>query len=296
MGPSPLEMYLAEISACTTADDLFVAFRKEMRLEGFENISFLKYSPAGDHELPMLDVPDHFAHTYLASRFIDDDPVITLLGQKKSAFTWSQMMSSRPWSKKARNVMENCRELGVMNGVSIPFYGPEGNCDVFSLSFRSTCVFEPARLPIVSMKTYSCWRRFQEITSAEQVMVRCGFQAASGDAQADHSEACGHHAEGFSGISAEECRALVLTDVAYRRYQAGLTELNDALHVILGQDVYDRLQERGLIYEEPDDDRFRFIAKPSPIARSHLKSCQAVAQIRESVWRLNVRPDERPIN
>ena len=83
--------------------------------------------------------------------------------------------------------------------------------------------------------------------------------------------------------------------IAPQRCRAGLSELYDKLTNVLGLEMFDRLRERGRLYDEPDDIRWRYFARPSPIAKSHLRTCSYVPEVRQSIWQLHVRLDERPV-
>lgn len=292
MTPNSLDEYAAAVTACVTTDELFALYRAEMEAEGFQNISFLKYSPSGDHEIPFLELPSGFPGVYLAENLADDDPVFVTMRQTSRPFTWADMMIRCDWHKPARNVMSTCRDLKVHGGLSIPFHGPNGQCDVFGLSYRDKRTIDPARLSLVTLKTFTCWYRYQDIEAANAVLSLAGL--TNSVASKPRREKILAHAAGPAGISAQECRALVIVDVSDRRYRSGLTELNDKIPQVVGEELFGRLLTRGLIYDEPDDERWRFYSRPSPIGRAHLKKCPSVTAVREQIWRLHVRKDERP--
>ena len=95
-------------------------------------------------------------------------------------------------------------------------------------------------------------------------------------------------------ITDDECRAIVATDISYRRYKAGLIALNAALPEVLGKDTLANVLHRGLIYEDTDDEYWRFVFRPGPVARSHLKACPAVPHYRDEICRQIVSKAERP--
>jgi hypothetical protein len=287
-----VEEFSERIRRCSTADELFAVFRKDVEAEGFQNIAFSQLGTDEGFEIPYLNVPDGTASVYFAENFAEHDPVLAIVPQTTSPFSWAEAPKFLELSRQARNVMESCRELGVHSGITIPMHGPGRRCDLFSLSLRDKLSIDPASVPIVAMKSYATWVRYYEIDGIQQFN---GLQEIAGDgAAAPHESLSTPHRDGSARITKEECQALVITDIAHRRYRAGLTDLNDNLTTVLGVEMFDRLQNRGLIFDEPDDMRWRYFARPSPIARSHLRTCGHVPSMRERIWQLHVRLDERP--
>lgn len=290
MGPNTLDEYVAALSECRTADAVFATYRREMQREGFQNIVFAHFMPNGEHEIPFLDLPSAMPRVYLAEKFVESDPVILSLKNRTRPFMWSDMMRECDWDKRSRHVFGACGELGCRNGLTVPFHRPNGRCDFFSLSFRDNRIIEPARQTAVHMKSYATWMRINEFDTLNACAVRPAEQA-SGIAVA---APCCQSNDSMMEVSADECRAIAAVDIAYRRYRAGFIELNASLQDFLGQSMLDRLVDRGLIYEDTDDEHWRFVFRPGPMARSHLKSCPAVPYHRDHVTRHYVQTSERP--
>jgi Autoinducer binding domain len=277
-----LEHFANRVARCKSRDELFLIFRAAVEAEGFQNIAFSQLGTDAGFEIPYLEVPDGAAGAYFSENFAENDPVLAAARLKTSPFTWSDAARRCDLSKPAWAVMEACRDLGMHSGLTIPLHGPGNRCDLFSLSLRDQRSIDPASYTIVAMKSYAVWLRYYELGAQEQI------------ASLDDDLFSADHRDGLSKISRDECEALVVADVSHRRYRAGLHEMNDKLTSILGDEMFDRLQRRGLLYDEPDDLRWRFLARPSPIARSHLKTCSAVQSMRDQIWQLHVRMDERP--
>jgi hypothetical protein len=290
MGPNTLDEYVAALSECRTADDVFATYRGEMQREGFQNIVFAHFMPNGEHEIPFLELPSAMPRVYLAEKFIESDPVILSLKNRTRPFMWSDMMRESDWDKRSRHVFGACGELGCRNGLTVPFHLPNGRCDFFSLSFRDNRIIEPARQTAVHLKSYATWMRINEfeiLRSWTDALPAAANEVAAG-------RPCNHDCGALLEISIDECRAIVAVDIAYRRYRAGLIELNASLQDFLGQTMLDRLIDRGLIYEDADDEHWRFVFRPGPIARAHLKSCATVPYHRDHVTRHFVQTSERP--
>lgn len=209
MRPVPLEDYVSEIAACTTADQAFAVFRREVEAEGFQNVVFVRHMPSGEHEVPFIELPEDFPRVYLGENFFEGDPVLLSLKLRSRPFTWDEMMRDHDWSKQVRDVFGACGELGAKNGVTIPFHLPNGRCDYFSLSFRQKRAFNVRRLTIINMKAYATWQRFNELDIFRKAHVHLP-SADAPRAQKGSQAECPHH-ETSVEITAEECHAIVTT-------------------------------------------------------------------------------------
>ena len=54
-------------------------------------------------------------------------------------------MDTGTLTKPEWDVMENSRSMGLHSGFSLPFHGPDGQCDIFSMSLRENDPPDPAR-------------------------------------------------------------------------------------------------------------------------------------------------------
>jgi Autoinducer binding domain len=290
----PLDAFVDAVGRCKTADDLFAVFRRDIEAEGFQNIAFSQLGTDEGFEIPFLSVPDGAASVYFSENFAEHDPVLITAKQSAAPFTWAEVISKLDLARPARRVMEVCRDIGLHSGITIPMHGPGRRCDLFSLSLRDKRSLDRTRMNIITMKSYAVWLRYYEIADAFAFDFPADAPGASVGVPVRVANAASH-LDGSAAISEDECQALVITDIAHRRYRAGLPELNDKLTKVLGAEMFDRLKRRGLVFDEPDDARWRYYAKPSPIARSHLRTCMGVPGVRDNLWQLHVRLDERPV-
>ncbi|MEQ1669827.1 MAG: autoinducer binding domain-containing protein [Hyphomicrobium sp.] len=292
MHPRSVDEYLAEISACTSSEQLFSIYRDDVEREGFQNVVFIRQSYKTIVEVPYLSVPEGALETYFEQNLAEHDPMVRLVGNRAAAFTWNEM-ERQCVSKAERDTLGICREIGCTGGYAMPFYGPNGHCDVFDITFREKRSVDPARTSILSVKTYAMWLRFLELDSVAITQnIMLPGEATLRPAQARRTPL--HHSDGHERVSADECRALVICDIAARRYKGSLTQLNDGLQQTLGNEMLQRLISRGLLADVPDDDNMRYFYQPSPVAVAHLKRCPHVAGVRDQAWRLHVKANERP--
>lgn len=287
-----VDEFMASISSCTSAEQLFSVYRAEIEREGFENVVFVRQSYAKIVEMPFLAVPEGALETYLEQNLAEHDPMVRLVNNRAPAFTWDEM-EYRCETKAERDTLGLCREIGCTGGYTMPFYGPNGLSDVFDITFRTPRDVNLARVKFLSMKSYATWLRFLELDSlsmTEHILHPADALPKSRSARRTPA----HHQDGHEKISADECRALVICEIAERRYKAALTKLNDGLVQTLGTAMFQRLRARGLLLDVPDDDNMRYYYKPSPLAVAHMRRCPHVAGVRDQAWRLHALANERP--
>lgn len=299
--PRLLEDFVNLLEDCTSIEDLFLLYQDEIGREGYQNIAFARFggAPSG-FEVPFGNLPEGFVKTYLQERFWEDDPILAAAQNSARPFTWIDEMVRKTHSEAAYRVMQAAAELGVRGGVTLPFHQPGGRFDLFSLSMRDKRFLDPNRINIVNLKTYAALQRYlalvdgkpaqREAAATAPVPAAACCEELPGPASSLHPQ----HGAGVGAIGEPECAALVLVDIAWRRYSAGLVELNRRIPEIIGEGELNGFIDRGLIEEEPDDERFRFFLKPSPVGHNHLRLCPHVIATRKDVWRQHIQKNERP--
>ncbi|NOT72643.1 MAG: hypothetical protein HOP09_15610 [Hyphomicrobium sp.] len=130
---------------------------------------FRTLSSSGNPTRPLskyayLSVPEGALETYFEQNLAEHDPMVRPVGNRAAAFTWNEM-ERQCVSKAERDTLGICREIGCTGGYAMPFYGPNGHCDVFDITFREKRSVDPARTSILSVKTYAMWLRFLELDS-----------------------------------------------------------------------------------------------------------------------------------
>lgn len=301
--PRSIDDYVTQVQACGSTQQLFNLFDGEIKAEGYQNVVFARvFGQPELAEVPFGDVPDGVAHAYFSERMWEHDPIFAAAQTSALPFAWIELMMRQSLSQAARRVMEVSAAHGVQGGITIPFHRPGGHCDMVSLSMRDRRLLDASRIHIVSVKTYATVQRYLELSggngiifdsrqplSGQGLPARVTHASDLGDAP-DHPQ----HGGGVGLISDAECRALVFVDIAWRRYCAGLIALSEGLPAILGAHVLGDYVRRGLIDDEPDDLRFQYVYKPSPVGQSHLKCCSTAAKWRDEVWSQHVDVHERP--
>lgn len=292
--PRSIDTYLTLVEACDTAECLFALYLGEVQRERYHNMVFARFYGSPERfEVPYASVPEGDAHLYFEERLWEHDPVLAETQATPLPFTWIELMMRRSHSQAARRVMDLSAAIGVQGGLTMPFHGPGGNWDVVSLSMRDKTLLDPDRITIVSMKTYAMVQRYHTL-EARKALVRA--RACGDEAHARSDPHHPQHGEAVGVIDDPECRALALVEIAWKRYSAGFLDLNRRVPEIVGDVLLDRFMKRGLIQEEPDDLRFHYVYKPSPVGQNHLRVCPCVSQWRDEVLSNYVQVHERPVD
>lgn len=309
--PRSIDGFLALIQDCASIEALFSVYAQEMENEGYHNIVFARIDGRPDQlEVPFANVPENDARLYFEERMWENDPILAASQTARMPFTWIDEMMRKSHAPAAHRVMELSAAIGVQGGLTMPFHGPGGKLDIVSLSMRDKRLLDAARIGIVNMKTYAVLQRHLMLETAatrrsggavfkphgpapQQAQTREPVKACTVTvACAAHPQ----HGECVGVIDDEECRALVIVDIAWRRYSAGLLDLNKRVPDIIGDGTLRHFMDRGLIEEEPDDMRFEYFFRPSPIGQSHIKACPCVMNWRDEIWSKYVEVHERPID
>lgn len=305
--PRSIDRFATLVQECATIEQLFALYDAEMQREGYQNIVFARVNGRVDQlEVPYGKVPEGDAKLYFQERMWEHDPVLAASQTTALPFTWIDILMRKSLSEAARRVMDLSAAIGVQGGFTIPFHRPGGQWDLISLSMRDQSLLDAARIPFVTLKTLGMMQRYLELeeraAQRQNARDRIVSAATGADGCNGHShgasckDGCVHpqHGDSVGTIDDEACRALVLVDIAWRRYSAGFLDLNERVPDIIGNGSLKAFVDRGLIEEEPDDFRFAYVFKPSPVGRSHLKSCPCVTNWRDEVWDNYVEVHERP--
>lgn len=291
-----VDAFIEQAQRCETVDELGTLHMRAMAEEGYANVIFCRVSADGGMQLPWCGVPMGYMETYRAHRFETADPILARLPSARGLLRWSDVTDTVALTKAEWDVMENSRSMGVHSGFSLPFHGPYGQCDIFSMSLREHEPPDPARTPIVEAMTFHTWSRYWHIVNGCAPAAGAPVpDIADGERRRFHWVRDDHsHRGGPPGMTSAQCRALVLVDVAARRADAGLLDLTLNLSRYCAAADLEFLLRHGLITEVPDDFMMRYLLAPTVIGRAHLSTCPAAPEFRRGIWEMDVRRREQP--
>ena len=116
--------------ACSP-EEIFALYQRATADLGFDRIMYSALTPHSVYdaiETPcvMRNYPDDWIEHYVASGYIQADPVRTQGIRSAFPFVWSDMMETRKLRKEEKRVMVEAQDAGLLDGVGIPFHGPYG--------------------------------------------------------------------------------------------------------------------------------------------------------------------------
>lgn len=158
------ETYIEASRNCGSIEALKQLFGSFAASEGYENNVL---TTIGDRELASVawfDLPEHYPEAYISEKWERIDPILPAARKARVSFTWSQALSGVKLSRVQTNFFHQCRELQVRHGIIIPLHGPDGRCDIFSLSRRTDEAPDTLRLPLTHAVAVQTWCRFLELS------------------------------------------------------------------------------------------------------------------------------------
>jgi hypothetical protein len=260
--------------------ELFKFFHNAMVEEGYENSAFVRVKNQ-QMTTPVFYVePEKFSQAYVELKLDADDDALKRVEKLHGYLCWDDIERLFETTAREREVSELCRELGVFSGVTFPLRAPDGQTDVFDISMRERNSPDRSRLELIRAKIFHVQSRYWD-------MVVC--EAPAVDLSHYERPSCG-----IFGMTPAHCRALVLTEIAARRWELDLLELNLRLTKIAGEREISDLLSWGMISERSDEYRFKYFYGPTAIGAQHLKNCSLAPELRHNAWRQDVRRKEAP--
>lgn len=277
-----IEDYIERAERCRTVDELGQLYFKAMQEEGFENLSFCRVKNKRTISSPWLIFPDGFIDHYYDGALYRHDPFLSRVPSANGPVYWADIEDGGRLLKVEQKFLDQARDRGVHSGLSMPFHGPDGHCDVIGLSLRRNDRPDRSRTAIIQAKTTHTRWRYWHLIQDQQYAA-----AVNQDNELIHIG-------GPRGMTGRHCRTLVFVDVAARRWEMGFTDFNrDILKHVRASDL-EALLRWGLVTERADDDRFRFYFAPTVLGTCHLGACGQAARHRCDIWEMDIARREMP--
>ncbi|MEO8224177.1 MAG: LuxR family transcriptional regulator [Gammaproteobacteria bacterium] len=128
---------LQQLSTAVSVDQLTAMCLEQARVLGFDHVVYALRSPTRftESRLIMVDAyPDGWVRHYLRQANYVSDPVIAYCTRNVAPVKWSELRTE-PGSA-AERVMNEAREFGLHDGISMPVHGPHGEQGILSLTTR----------------------------------------------------------------------------------------------------------------------------------------------------------------
>jgi LuxR family quorum-sensing system transcriptional regulator CciR len=121
-------------SRAETPEELLGYFQTAVGGYGYDNIIVAEVCGNDILELPVLMCPDGYAEYYFDSMFHEIDPVLPLAMTARLPYQWNDIGRRVELSKAQQGFLDECNDIGVADGITMPVHGPRGTTTVVSLS------------------------------------------------------------------------------------------------------------------------------------------------------------------
>ncbi len=274
--------FKAALKGVASKEDLASLLIRDMRAEGYDNITFRRVKKQQILQVPCAALPQPFVDEYYANAFMGDDPIMAAAQRYRRRFHWSEL-NINDMTLRQRNLMEVFRDLGVQSGTSFPFHGPDGCCDLIGISQRHAEPLDLTRIGLIEDKIKLARWRYWELRQNESSAIE----------NTHHCESWAIHKRGPQDMMANHCRALVFVSVAAHRWRHGLTGFNKNLFNYVSQADVEFLLRWGLVQERPDEEQFYYYYAPTVLGQHHMRSCTHVPDFINHVWEMVPASDAR---
>ncbi|WFU62668.1 helix-turn-helix transcriptional regulator [Bradyrhizobium brasilense] len=155
-----LETFIENTQNVTSTAVLKKLFLSAVAEEGYENAVFAQANNRRLVSIPWSEFPAGYLDTYKAEEWDRIDPVVQRAPSARGLFKWSDTGVGGGFTKKQKTFFEQCRELGVHSGITIPIRGMGHGVDLISLSLRTPDKLAPDRMTYVYMLSVQYWLKY----------------------------------------------------------------------------------------------------------------------------------------
>ncbi|MDH3515055.1 MAG: LuxR family transcriptional regulator [Gammaproteobacteria bacterium] len=129
-----VDEYIDATNTAETPEELLGLFERAVGSYGYNNIIVAEVCGNDIMDLPILICPEGYPEYYFDSGFQEIDPVLPLAMTARLPYQWNDIGRSIELSRTQRDFFEDCNQVGVADGITVPIHGPRRNTTVISLS------------------------------------------------------------------------------------------------------------------------------------------------------------------
>jgi DNA-binding CsgD family transcriptional regulator len=168
-----LETFIENTQNVASAALLKKLFLAAVAGEGYENAVFARTNNQRLVSLPWAEFPAGYVDTYTSREWDKIDPVVRRAHSARGPFKWSDTSPRGGFTKEQNSFFEQCRELGVHSGITIPISGSGHHVDLVSLSLRQKGQVPAPRLTHVYMLSVQYWLKYCELADRRTQVTVC---------------------------------------------------------------------------------------------------------------------------
>ena len=161
---SGLETFINASASLESESELLDLYLETIAAEGYQNAVFARARDRRLVSVPWHRLPAGYVADYNAFEWDKIDPVVQQIHSTRRPFRWSDICTTSGLTGRQKIFLEQCRELGVHSGITIPFHGPGTQVDLISLSLRDQKEADPDRMGVLYAASAQYWMKYGELT------------------------------------------------------------------------------------------------------------------------------------
>lgn len=167
-----LEEFIHLSSSMTDPDALLRLYLKTISDEGYQNAAFVTTRACRLASVQWTHLPTGYTENYTSCGWDKIDPIIQLIASVRQPIHWQDIRERTPITPRQRQFLDECQELGVHSGITIPLHGPGPDVDLISISLRDEKRIENAKFRFLYTLTSQYHLRLYELTDAPEVCYK----------------------------------------------------------------------------------------------------------------------------
>jgi DNA-binding CsgD family transcriptional regulator len=168
---SEFEGFLDQANHSSTIDEIKTAFGRFVSAQGYDNHVLTTIGDCCLESVGWYELPQTYAEAYIGEKWEQIDPILPIARRAHRAFSWDQAIESITLSKRQKNFFQESDRLRVSQGIIIPIHGPNGRCDIISLSSRHRDKTDKTALSTVTLAAFEAWNRSHVISRTPNIIV-----------------------------------------------------------------------------------------------------------------------------
>lgn len=158
-----IEDFIAASLSTGSQTELMNLYLKSVENEGYQNAVFAKARNRRLVSIPWNHFPSGYSYNYVSHGWDKIDPILEHIQAAHRPFHWRDACARMSLKPIQTRFLNECRELGVHSGLTIPLHGPGADVDLISLSLRDEKETDDSRMHVVYALTTQYRLRLGEI-------------------------------------------------------------------------------------------------------------------------------------
>ncbi|MBR0684391.1 autoinducer binding domain-containing protein [Bradyrhizobium manausense] len=163
-----VETFIESTQLVASSAVLKKLFLSAIAEEGYENAVFARANNRRLTSIPWSEFPSGYLDTYKVEQWDRIDPVVQRVHSARGPFRWSETHSRGGFTRQQKSFFEQCRELGVHSGITIPIHGIGQEVDLISLSLRVGGEVPSHRMTHIYMLSVQYWLKYCELSDQRE--------------------------------------------------------------------------------------------------------------------------------